>query len=92
MRYTYAKCTQDLIQEYGAVVSTNGRSRISVTESFDHLDVPAYPKTSADGVIHFVHFASPLIGTDASKAEAKGMISKHMSKVCITYTLSEYVN
>jgi hypothetical protein len=70
-----------MIQQYGAVICTNGRFAVSATEVFDHLDIPAYPKTSVTGVIHFVHFQKPLLGEDASLTEARDVIAKHMSKV-----------
>jgi hypothetical protein len=77
---------QDMIREFGCVVSSNHRSTISVDNVYDHFDIPSYPKTSATGVAHFVHFPSPLIQDGDSKTEVHKAMSRQMSKVCSAYT------
>jgi len=50
----YANYIQDMIRQYSATISTNGRSQVIVAKVFDHLDVLAYPKTAENGVMHFI--------------------------------------
>jgi hypothetical protein len=74
-----------MIQEYGCVISSNYQRTISVDSVYDHFDIPSYPKTSATGIAHFVHFQSPLIQEGASKAEVNKAMNRQMSKVCCAY-------
>jgi hypothetical protein len=81
---------QDMIQQYRAIISSNRRSRVIVTSVFDHLDIPPYPKTSANRIIHFVSLQGLLLNDNASLLEARAFIAKHMSKVCYAYISSMF--
>ena len=76
---------QDMVREFGCVISSNHRSTVSVDSVYDHFDVPSYPKTSATGVAHFIHFPSPLIQEGDSKSEVHKAMTRQMSKVCTAY-------
>ena len=52
---------QDMIREFGCVVSSNYQSTISVDNVYNYFDISNYLKTSATGVAYFVYFLSPLI-------------------------------
>jgi hypothetical protein len=78
----YAECMQNQLQEFGCTLSSNGRSKVSINEVFDHLDVPYYPKTSLDGVAHFIHYSSPLLTPDTLRDEVFRIAKEQMSKVC----------
>jgi hypothetical protein len=77
---------QDMIQEFGCVVSSNHQSIVSVDNVYNYFNVLNYPKTSAISVAHFVHFLSLLIQDRDLKAEVQKAINQQMSKVCIAYT------
>jgi hypothetical protein len=62
---------QDMIREFGCVISSNYQNTISVNNVYNHFDVPNYPKTSATGVAYFVHFPGPLIQDRDLKAEVQ---------------------
>jgi hypothetical protein len=74
-----------MIQEYGCIFSTNGRSHISVSQVYDYYDIPAYPKTSLDGIAHFVTFSSPIIPITATLPEVIPILTQQMSKVSVAY-------
>ncbi|KAH8586740.1 hypothetical protein B0O99DRAFT_695204 [Bisporella sp. PMI_857] len=69
------------IKSFGCTLSSNGRSSVAIKEVFDHLDIPYYPKTSSEGVGHFVHFAEPLFSLDASKSDVFRIAREQMSKI-----------
>jgi hypothetical protein len=52
---------QDMIREFGYVISSNYQNTISVDNVYNYFDVLNYPKTSATGVAYFVYFPGPLI-------------------------------
>src|SRR5436190_9427653 len=52
MGMEYAKHRQDAITKSGAVISSNGRSKISVSEIMDHFMMPDYPVISENGIAH----------------------------------------
>jgi len=43
-----------------AIISSNGRSKISVAEAMDHFTMPEYPATSENGIAHFIHSENPI--------------------------------
>jgi hypothetical protein len=45
--------------------------------------IPDYPKTSKDGVIHFIHCSKPLIADGAGKDDVRSIITQLMSGVSI---------
>jgi hypothetical protein len=69
-----------MFTEFGAVISSNGRSKVSVAEVIDHLTMPEYPATSENGIAHFIHSGNP-IQSDEMSAIREGFTSE-MSKVC----------
>ncbi len=72
-----------MFTEFGAIISSNGRSKISVAEAIDHFTIPEYPATSANGIAHFIHSKNP-IQSDEMSAIREGFTSE-MSKVCWAY-------
>ena len=73
-----------MFTEFGAIVSSSGRSKISVSEVIDHFIMPEYPATSENGIAHFIHSQNP-IQSDEMPAVREGFTSE-MSKVCRAYT------
>lgn len=81
----YAETMQTQLREFGCTLSSNGRSNVSINEVFDHLDIPYYPKTSVEGVAHFIHFSEALLTPDTPKNEVFRIAKEQMSKVCQAY-------
>ena len=77
----YAKHKQNAITTSGAIISSNGRSKISVSEVMDHFIMPDYPATSENGIIHFIHCQNPIQSED--KSSIREALSREMSKVCL---------
>ena len=76
---------QNQLRDFGFTLCSNGRSKVFINKVFDHLDIPYYPKTSLEGVAHFVHFSDPLLTNDASTSEVYKIAKEQMSKVCRAY-------
>jgi hypothetical protein len=51
---------QDLVTTQGAIVSSNGQRKITVSEIQEHLIMPEYPATANEGILHFIHSKNPL--------------------------------
>lgn len=64
------------IQDHGLLVTSNGRSRVTVREIIDVLYVPEYPFTDPEGVGTFVHISEPLLREGATEAEIRGAFLK----------------
>lgn len=77
---------QDDLQEFGVTLCRSSRHSISINEVFDHLDIPYYPKTSLNGIAHFIHFSTSLVHPEMSKKEVYQVALEQMSKVCSLYT------
>lgn len=78
-----AKHRQSMFTQFGAIISSNGRSKISVSEIMDHSTMPEYPATSANGIAHFIHSANPIDGDEMPAL--REACTREMSKVCTTY-------
>jgi len=77
-----------MFTEFGAIISSNGRSKISVSEVADHTLMPEYPATSETGIAHFIHSDNPIKDcTDLSLI--REAFTAEMSKVSI-YLPSTY--
>ena len=83
--WAYADNIQSTLQQFGAIISSNRRSHITVQGAQDHIDVPAYPETTPEGIAHFIHFAKPLIDKDTPRRDVLQIMTQHMSKVCRAY-------
>lgn len=71
-----------MFTEFGAIISSNGRSKISVSEVADHTLMPEYPATSETGIAHFIHSENPIKdSTDLSLI--REAFTTEMSKVSI---------
>jgi hypothetical protein len=77
---------QDQLRDFGCTLCSNGRSKVSINEVFDHLDIPYYPKTSLEGVVHFVHFSNPLLMNNTLTSKVYKIAKEQMSKVYRAYT------
>src|SRR6267378_1276029 len=51
---------QTEIGEHGAIISSNGKNKVTITEVQEHLMMPDYPETSNEGVLHFIHSKNPI--------------------------------
>lgn len=83
----YAKSIQEDIQQFGCILSSNGRSKVSIDQIYDHIDIPSYPKTSINGVGHFIHFETPIIQDSSTASEIYHIAKRQMSKVYSAYAL-----
>ena len=54
---------------------------------YDSLDIPSYPKTSEDGVAHFIHFDTPLVQEGCTSSDAYHLAKQQMSKASLVYTM-----
>jgi hypothetical protein len=72
-----------MLAQVGAVISSNGRSKISVSEVIDHLVMPEYPATSENGILHFIHSENPIQSDE--KAAIQEAFTREMSKVCTAH-------
>jgi hypothetical protein len=80
-----------MFTEFGAIISSNGPSKISVSEVADHTLMPEYPATSATGIVHFIHSENPIKDyTDLSLI--RDVFTTQMSKVsiCLPITYQAY--
>ena len=73
-----------MVAEQGVVVSLNGRKKVVVSEIQDHFDIPEYPMTQVDGILHFIHLKSIFDRTNL--LSVRPIFSQYISKVCIIYT------
>ncbi|KAL4959544.1 uncharacterized protein BDV14DRAFT_160917 [Aspergillus stella-maris] len=80
------------VQQFGLVVSTNNRSKISIKEIQEHSMMPDYPHTvdsespTEPGILHFIHCSNPipesLDPTDPKYSEQIcNIFSKEMSRI-----------
>lgn len=86
----YSNYTQDLIEQFGAVVSSNGRNKVKIEEVQDHLLIPEYPHTSVEGILHFIHLARsplPTPGSENVTKEIFEMFTQLTSEVSSLYLL-----
>ncbi len=74
-----------MITETGAIISSNGRSKISVEEVIDYSMMPEYPATSENGILHFIHCQNSMQGEGL--ATARDAATREMSKVCSAYAV-----
>lgn len=73
-----------MFTEFGAIISSNGRFKVSVSEAMDHATMPEYPATSEGGIAHFIHSANPIESNELS--DVRDGFTREMSKVGIAYT------
>ncbi len=78
---------QEQLRDIGCTLSSNSRSKVSINEVFDHLDIPYYLKTSLEGVAYFIHYSNPLLTPNTSKDEVFRIAREQMSKVCRAYAV-----
>jgi hypothetical protein len=76
---------QSMLQTYGYVISSRGRQQVTISEVQDHLNMPPYPATDKNGILHFIHTKSNLEGIDESGIQA--IFREQMSNVCLIYTI-----
>jgi hypothetical protein len=48
--------------------------------------MPYYPKTSREGIAHFISYLDPLLKEGSTQQEAYNIAKAKISKVCLTYT------
>lgn len=77
----------DPFLELGFILSSNGRHMISANEAIDHFDMPFYPKTSIEGVVHFISYSSPLIQEDSTLDQVYKVAKAEISKACVQHML-----
>jgi hypothetical protein len=82
----YANLIQEDIQQFGCILSSNGRSKVSIGQIYDHIDIPSYPKTSINGVGHFIHFETPIIQDSSTASEIYYIAKRQMSREYSAYT------
>lgn len=70
---------------FGCIISRSARSVVSIEGAEDHLDIPPYPRTTREGVGHFVHYGEPLICHNTPKKEVGKIMLQLMSKVYPIY-------
>jgi hypothetical protein len=80
----YAEGIQNT-EQFGLVLSSNGRSTVSVTEVYDTTSIPPYPMTSDSGVAYFIHYEKLICNPGCTAQEAQVQIGKQMSQVCLAY-------
>ena len=81
----YAEHIQAAIEKDGVVIASNGKKKVIISEVQDHLDVPEYPITDKNGVLHFIHIKTQ-IDRETSIGTQWDLIGRHMSKVFRAYT------
>lgn len=83
----YAKQLQSVIEKYGAVVSSNGRSKVIVDEVQEHMVMPDYPHTkdSATGILHIINMENPMPSGELNSNQVNNVFTQLMSKVYLTY-------
>lgn len=88
--FAYAKQIQSVIEKYGAVISSNGRSKVTVDEVQEHMVIPDYPHTkdSATGILHIINIENPMPSGELNSNEVNNVFTQLMSKVCLTYSQS----
>lgn len=69
-----------MITEHGAIISSNGRSKVTIGRIVDHPLVPEYPETSDQGIAHFIHCENPIQDSDGLSM-AREACARVMSKV-----------
>jgi len=69
-----------MVQATGVLVSRSSNYHVTVKEVQDHLDIPEYPDTSPDGVLHFIHIKSKFNRED--RQSIASLFERYMSKVC----------
>lgn len=79
---------QDVVRTQGVVISSNGRSRITVSEVQEHSVMPEYPEIANEGILHFIHIKNPIESPsrdpqDVPEEEVHKAFTKTMSKVII---------
>lgn len=72
-----------MLKEYGAVINSSNKYKVVVSEVEDHIDIPEYPSTNKNGILHFIHTTSEL--GDGSKKTLDELINRYMSKVSCAY-------
>lgn len=70
-----------MVTQHGAIISSNGRSKIKVAQITDQFLVPDYPATSDQGIAHFIHCENPIRGDADGPSVVREACARIMSKV-----------
>ena len=81
MDMEYAKHRQDTITKSDAVISSNGRSKISISKIMDHFMMPDYSIISKNGIAHFIHYSNLVKSED--KSAVQDIIVREILKICL---------
>ncbi|KAL2038070.1 hypothetical protein N7G274_009290 [Stereocaulon virgatum] len=79
-----------MVAEQGLVVSLNGRKEVVVSEIQDHFDIPEYPMTQVDGILHFVHLKSTFKRTNP--LSIRPILSQYISKIQFGMSQVDQIN
>ncbi|KAA8642715.1 uncharacterized protein ATNIH1004_002923 [Aspergillus tanneri] len=75
----------------GVVVARNASHKIKVKEIQEHLLIPEYPATAAEGILHFIHDCNPFPSSrnpnDFSEEEINNIFTRLMSKIQFAKTI-----
>jgi hypothetical protein len=66
---------QNLVTAQGAIISSNGRRKITVSEIQEHLIMPEYPATANEGILHFIHSKNPI---QSQSGELQAILDKEI--------------
>jgi hypothetical protein len=74
---------QDLTTD-NVIISASGPHIVKCGQLKEHLLIPAYPTTSANGVLHLVHLRkNPLAGIESNITAINEKFQYLMSEVCL---------
>jgi len=83
--YAYAENIQSTLQDYRALISSNGKHQVIVQEAIDYIVMPEYPATRKEGIAYFIYKVTPLLSIDADKEIVRKVIKQYILKVCNTH-------
>ncbi|KAL2801498.1 hypothetical protein BJX63DRAFT_438812 [Aspergillus granulosus] len=77
--------TANAMTSNGVVIARNSNHKIMIKEVQEHLLIPEYPATSADGILHFIHEPNPYPSSKQPdllpEAEVSQIFNRLMSKI-----------
>ncbi|ORY59161.1 uncharacterized protein BCR38DRAFT_412871 [Pseudomassariella vexata] len=77
----YMGFSPEMIENFGLIISSNGRQRVQVHQIEDYYILPVYPHTHSTGIATFVHVAKPLLPDNPTPQEISAAFTKIKTQI-----------